>query len=72
MSCSLQVKSFSPTVEDHIKLIFNDEYGECKFYATLPAMIQRGNEIDIVQRIWLAQYERMNTKYRNKGGHMDP
>lgn len=61
------MKSFSPAVEDHVKLMFNDEYGECKFYATLPAIIQRGNEVEVVQRIWLAQYERMNNNYRSKG-----
>lgn len=51
------VKSFSPEVNDHVREIFQDDYDECKFFATIPALVRRRNEMLLVQRIWLAQYE---------------
>ena len=57
----------SDKITDHVKEIFNDEYGECKFYATLPAMVRRNGGVEIIQRIWLAQYEKMSSYYKKKG-----
>lgn len=63
----MQVKSFSPSVEEHVRKIFNDEYKECMFYATLPAMVRRNGRVEVVQRIWLAQYEKLSTQYKKAG-----
>lgn len=65
------MKSFSPAVEEHVKQIFNDEYGECKFYATIPAMVRHNGRILIVQRIWLGQYEKMSSHYKRTGATFD-
>jgi len=62
-----QIKSLSPAVVSHVKDIFNDMHGENIYYATIPGMIRRGDRIEIVQRIWLGQYEKMKTYYRKKG-----
>lgn len=63
----LQVKSLSQPVIDHVRQIFNDEHHENKYYATIPAIIKRGNNIEVVQRVWLGQYEKMKTKYKRNG-----
>ena len=51
----------------HVKEIFNDDHEENIYFATIPAIVKRGNTVQLVQRIWLGQYERMKTSYRNKG-----
>jgi len=37
------------------------------FYATLPAMVKRNGRVEVVQRIWLAQYEKLSTQYKKAG-----
>ena len=61
------MKSLSAEVIAHVKEIFNDDYNENIYFATIPAMIKTGNTVQIVQRIWLGQYEKMKTRYRNQG-----
>jgi len=60
------VKSFSPEVENHVKEIFNDQYGECDFYATIPAMLRKDGKVLVVQRIWLGQFERVKKKFESE------
>ncbi|XP_067933957.1 uncharacterized protein [Watersipora subatra] len=64
------VKSLSAKVEEHVKQIFNDEYGECKFHATLPAMVKRDGGVELIIRIWLSQYEKMSTRYKLAGKNL--
>lgn len=47
--------------------MFSDDYNENLYYATVPAMIKRGRVVQVVQRIWLGQYEQMKTSYRAQG-----
>ncbi|XP_067937561.1 uncharacterized protein [Watersipora subatra] len=61
------VRSLSKEVIAHIKNIFNDDHNENIYFATIPAMVKSGNTIQMVQRIWLGQYEKMKTHYREKG-----
>lgn len=65
----LQVKSLSPGVIAHVKEIFNDDHEENIYFATIPAMVKRGNGVEVVVRVWLGQFEKMKTQYRNKGEH---
>lgn len=50
-----------------MKQIFNDDYDENIYYATIPAMVKQGDHIEVVQRVWLAQYERMKLNFRKEG-----
>lgn len=64
---SLQVKSFSPDVETHVKEIFNDQFEECVFCATITSMVRKEGKVIVVQRIWLAQFELSRQKFKREG-----
>ena len=61
------MKSLSPGVISHVREIFNDDHNENIYFATIPAIIKRGDSVEVVIRIWLGQFEKMKTLYRNKG-----
>lgn len=65
------VKSFSPAVNQHVQDMFQDEYGECAFFAIIPAIVRRRQEVLLAQRIWLAQFEHRKRELRSKQLSMD-
>jgi len=50
------VAAFSPRIEDHARLMFEDKFGECHFHALGPAMAAWRGEVVACVRLFQPQY----------------